>query len=243
MMENFDLKGLFSRSYEVQDIMTNPPHWILRFGIILGTVIFFSALGLSSFIHMQDSVVVELFWCEDKRSVSVSAPKDGTILSQTIANGQRADSGNTVLSYINTETKQLTHSIAPISGNVSYYKPMFKGCSFHRGEILFSISDTHSAPSDSICYTMLDKGLRKKIDIGMSLTIEQRVNDKKDTIIGRIRSIATCPTTQEKYYTEIVLFCSSQLNIRHHLGDESFRAKVVLKEYTLFDKIRASVGL
>ena len=141
------MKGLSARSEEVQEIMGRPPHWTLKWGLILLVMLVAALAALAYAVRYPVTVRVRLSASEAEKTICVKTESAQRLLSVNVHNGQQVLSGDTLAHAVCAEhgTPQCITLQAPADGVVSFAYERAEGMSFKAGETLFLLQ----RPSDA----------------------------------------------------------------------------------------------
>ena len=102
MPENKDMEKLELRSEEVQEILTNPPSWLVRWGITLIFVFTVIVLILSFLIKYPDFVTAKVIVTTERPTEQIVSRYSGALEEIYIANGDTVVSGQRLAVFRNT---------------------------------------------------------------------------------------------------------------------------------------------
>jgi len=102
MPENKDIEKLELRSEEVQEILANPPSWLVRWGITLIFVFTMIVLMLSFLIKYPDFVSAKVIVTTEKPTEQIVSRYSGALEEIYIANGDTVASGQRLAVFRNT---------------------------------------------------------------------------------------------------------------------------------------------
>jgi multidrug resistance efflux pump len=104
-------------SDEIQDIISIPPTWLLRWGIFLFLVFLLMLVALSAFIRYPDVVKTRLKIIATNPPIAVITPVDGKLMKIFIKNNQSVTI-NQPLAYVESDNQAISVLKAPQNGRV-----------------------------------------------------------------------------------------------------------------------------
>ena len=205
------MKGLSLRSEEVQEIMSKPPHWMLRWGITTVAVIVIAMMVGSYLIRNEETQPMEVFIESNISDIDILADEKGDITRMFVKNGDVVSKGDTLFEY-KSNNRTTPHDsfcfiTTPTTGTVSFPSYRNKGICFEKGELLLSIKSQDSHAVQIVCYGFIDKGLRNKVSKGQLVKIKTASDGKTENnvLTGRIIEISILPNDKNTYFIEIAL--------------------------------------
>ena len=201
------LKGLSSRSEEVQEIMGKPPHWTLKAGmtIICLTLLTFGVLAYQ--VHYPEVVSIKLLIPHTTKNINIQASSPLLLTQVCVDNGQHVTKGDTLATFMTLTGHNKTQEVirAPENGVISYPDARFENTSFKTGEAVFilSISESPHIAHRSHFYGFLTKEEAHRIKSGMKVNLISADHATKICEFGTIGSVAASPNQRGKYYFEV----------------------------------------
>lgn len=189
------------RSDEVQEVMGNVPHWILRWGISLVAVVCLLLIAGSCFFRYPEKISTEIHLKTSPPAVYISSSFSGTLRDIYVENGDIVNEGQ-VLATLNCHLNTNESIIAsPINGIVNFISDYSIGCNVSEGSPLFGI-----VPLDAIYFmgTMyVDSSEIGKIAKGQQVIVRFYSESSADLMKGDVKSISYCPNKDGKYLVEV----------------------------------------
>ena len=239
-----ELKGLSLRSEEIQEIMSRPPHWTLRWGITVVAVIAGAMLLGSYFIRYEEKVPVTVVMKNNIPIVNVTVPTDGILHRIYVKNGESITSDDTLFTYYSKQmnSKETDDSLcvilSPTDGVVSFPYPRTAGMSLKAKSLFMDIM-----PDKVQDYSMHTYGFLSESDRG-KVTVEQtlRIPINNDVLLGTVGSLSSLPNDKGLYYFDIALSPKSEklLMDRNMPFHREQPAEIIISNPRLINKIFAS---
>ena len=207
-----ELKGLSLRSEEIQEIMSRPPHWTLRWGITVVAVIVGAMLFGSYFIRYEEKVPVTVVMENHIPVVSITVPTDGTLQRVHVKNGESITCDDTLFTYYpkQIDSKETDDSLCtilcPTNGVVSFPYPRNLGMPLKAKSLFMDIVPDKVQDLSMHTYGFLSESERDKVSVGQTVCIP--IHD--DILLGTIGSISPLPNDKGLYYFDIVLSPKSE---------------------------------
>lgn len=238
MEANDDLKGLSARSEEVQDLMGNIPHWILRWGIFVMAVIVGGILIGSYFIQIQQTLPIHVTVVNNIRIDSVIAIADGTISSVQAENAENVSKNSLVLTYLD-KNGQTYPSLAPIEGTLSFPYNRTAGTKIRENEVLFYIEGRTRDVRVSSCFGYVTHQEMVQLEVGQKAYLNLSSTDSDDMVHAQIASISPLPNSDGQYYVSLYLSQEEKMKLSAWMKrpQETMEARVEIASYRLMDEI------
>lgn len=206
------MKGLSLRSEEVQEIMSKPPHWMLRWGITTVAVIILSMLVGSFFIRYEEKMSVVAIMESNISIVNVAVPTDGILQRIYVKNGECITCGDTLFTYYPKQmnSKETDDSLCAVlsstDGVVSFPYPRTLGMLLKTKELFMNIVPDKVESSIIHVYGFLSDSERGKATMGQTL----RIPIGNDVFLGTVGAISPLPNDKGLYYFDIALSPKSE---------------------------------
>ncbi len=238
------MKGLSLRSEEVQEIMSKPPHWMLRRGITTVAVIILSMLVGSFFIRYDEKMSVVAIMESNISIVNVTVPTDGILHRIYVKNGESITCGDTLFTYYSKQinSKETDDSLcvilSPTDGVVSFPYPRTAGMSLKAKSLFMDIVPVKMQDSSMHAYGFLSESDRGKVTVGQTL----RIPINNDVLLGTVGSISSLPNDKGLYYFDITLSPKSEELImdRNTPFHREQSAEIIIRNPRLIHKIFAA---
>ena len=238
------MKGLSLRSEEVQEIMSKPPHWTLRWGIFTIAMILLGLLVGSFFIRYEEKMSVVAIMESNISIVNVAVPTDGILQRIYVKNGESITCGDTLFTYypkqINSKETDdsLCAILSPTDGMISFPYPRTAGMSLKAKSLFMDIVPAKMQDSSMHAYGFLSESDRGKVTVGQTL----RIPINKDVLLGTVGSISSLPNDKGLYYFDVVLSPKSEELIMN--GNMPFHkeqsAEIIIRNPRLIHKFFTS---
>lgn len=203
------MDGLSLRSEEVQEIMSKPPHCMIRWGlIVVGLMLVGLFLG-SAFVRYEETIPAQVVLERNNLSTSIYAKETGVIKRLYIKNGDYVSEGDSLIEY--SKMTALTRDslniiLSTVNGWVSFPYNRHAGTIFKKGDQLFVIKEQGAKPAKLLCYGFIAQKYRYLVKSGQSIKIKLVTRkSKKSVIAGSIKEISQLPNEKHLYYFEITL--------------------------------------
>lgn len=235
------LKGLEKRSEEIQEIMGQPPHWTLRWGISVIFIIVCCALVASFFMKVTKTLSVSVTISLPNHVAVLSRPHNSKILSVCCENGQMVHKGDTLFVCKDTDTSTDFHLVAPTDGSVSFPSQRICGTEVKANTPFIYLSPS-AAPKNKgiLCYGFVPFNEHDKIRQGQMV----QINLEEDNILkGVVKNVSSVANEKGLYYFEIqpdessiLFFGKDSFN-----GDIECTANIVVDNERVISKIFPSL--
>lgn len=238
------MKGLSLRSEEVQEIMSKPPHWTLRWGIFTIAMILLGLLVGSFFIRYEEKMSIVAVVENNIPIVNITVPTDGTLECNYVKNGENITCGDTLFTYYPKQmnSKETDDSLcailSPTDGMISFPYPRTAGMSLKAKSFFIDIVPDKVQDLSMHTYGFLSESERDKVSVGQTVCIP--IHD--DILLGTIGSISPLPNDKGNYYFDVVLSPKSEELIMN--GNMPFHkeqsAEIIIRNPRLIYKIFAA---
>lgn len=193
-MKELNLKGLDTRSEEVQELMGAIPSWIQRRGITAIAIILIMAFCLCYIVKIHEQAEIELTAIEPKNTATIAAPRAGSISSILVQDNEHVSTGDTLLSFRSSSGEHIFMT-APVAGHVAYIGPVKTNAILSAGIELIRITDL-SAKADRIYYGYTTPDIATSLSAGTPISI-----NRTDTVT--VSFIAQQPNSSGLHYVEV----------------------------------------
>lgn len=231
-------KGLSVRSEEVQEIMGPMPHWILRWGIMLVSIILIG-MGVGCwFFHYPDLLQTECIIMPVHKPDLITAPEAGRMAVIKVKNGDSVNRGDT-LGLLKTTTETIP-VITPQTGIIEVDVGIIPDCDVARSQTLYQIVNKSDIPL--LCLIRIPQEKEATLPKGQTITITLPEYPEKEFghITGHISQIALMPDEKGFFTARVDLpvplktTTGKQINIKYAIKGT---AKIMLKDRRLIEKI------
>lgn len=238
------MKGLSLRCDEVQEIMSKPPHWMLRWGILTIAIIILGLTVGSFFIRYDEKLSVVAVVENNISIVNIIVPTDGTLQHIYVMNGENITCGDTLFTYypkqINSQetSDSLCAILSPTDGIVSYPYTRTAGMSLKAKSIFIDI-----VPQKLQDYSIHTYGFLSESDLCKATTGQMvRIPIVNDVLLGTVGTISPLPNDKGLYYYDIALSPKSEKLImgRKTPFHKEYSAEIIISCPRLINKIFAS---
>ena len=232
------MKGLSLCSEEVQEIMSKPPHWMLRWGITTVAIIVGAMLLGSFFIRYEEKVPVTVVMENDIPVVNVTVPTDGTLQRVHVKNGESITRGDTLITYISNQIDSISTILCSTDGVVCFLYPCHAGMPLKAKEVFMNIVPDTVESSISHIYGFLSETERRKVFEGQEIRLPIDSFD----LLGTVGAISPLPNDKGLYYFDIALSPKSEELImdRNAPFHKEQSAEIIISNPRLIYKIFAS---
>lgn len=238
------MKGLSLRSEEVQEIMSKPPHWTLRWGIFTIAMILLGLLVGSFFIRYEEKMSVVAIMESNISIVNVAVPTDGILQRIYVKNGESITCGDTLFTYypkqINSKETDdsLCTILSPTDGMISFPYPRTAGMSLKAKSLFMDIVPEKVQDYSIHTYGFLSESDRERATLGKTV----RIPIDNDVLLGTVGSISSLPNDKGLYYFDIALSPESEELImnRNAPFHKEQPAEIITSNPRLINKIFAS---
>lgn len=192
MSNEANLKGLDSRSEEVQELMEAIPSWIQRWGITLIAIIIIGVILICNNINLPQKIEIELTPLKPADIAIISTPSTGKIHKFNFADRASVSYGDTlfIFEYPSGNSMPL---LAPISGNIKLSGPLSINKTLPESIELLQIHG--SEPPLYYYYGHIKSDYIKFISVGDSLFMNNH--------FAKISFISQYPSSTGNYYIEV----------------------------------------
>lgn len=118
--EKKEKKNLHLRSEEVQEILTNPPAWIVQWGITIIFIITCAVIFLAFLVHYPDFVSAKVIVTTKQPTERIVASYSGPLVDIYIENGDTVNSGQRLAAFRNTARIQDVFELQHILGTIKF---------------------------------------------------------------------------------------------------------------------------
>lgn len=207
MSEEANIKGLDSRSEEVQELMEAIPSWIQRWGITLIAIIIIGVIILCNNIRIPQKIEIDLTLLKPADIAIIATPSIGKIHEFNFADGTSVSYGDTLLIFEYPSGNSMP-ILAPISGHVKLSGPLSTNKILPESIELLQIHN--SEPPLSYYYGHIKSDYINAISVGDTLFINNNV--------AKISFISQYPSSTGLYYLEATSpFSGSQTTQISHI--------------------------
>jgi hypothetical protein len=178
---------------DIQEIITKPPSWILKWGILLCFGTLLTLFGISIVIRYPDTIKAKLKIGSTGYSIPVSINTPGKILKLYIKSGQTVKSGQALMSVkILNDSYDTLIIKSPGYGNVAFVGVIEPGHHLNANEEAFNI---HPVDEQFFGVTEIPQDLINKIKLGQDVLIHFKNYpiDEYGQLRGKITYIADEP--------------------------------------------------
>lgn len=234
------LKGLEKRSEEIQEIMGQPPHWTLRWGISVIFLIVCCALVTSYFMRVTKMLPVSVTVSLPSHVSTISRPLNSEILSVCCENGQMVHKGDTLFVCKDTDTSTDFPLVAPADGSVSFPSQRICGTEVKANTPFIYLSPSAPINKEIFCHGFVSFYEHDKIKQGQQVQISL----EEDNILkGVVKNISSVVNEKGLYYFEVQLDETSRLFLKNKSfkGDIECTANIVVDNERVVNKIFPSL--
>lgn len=224
MSNEANLKGLDSRSEEVQELMEAIPSWIQRWGITLIAIIVIGTMLLCSNIRLPQKIEIKLSPLKSENVVIISTPSAGKIHEFNFVDRASVSYGDTLFIFEDSSGNFISF-LAPICGHIKVSGPLFSGRTIPSAIELLQIHDSISP--EMTYYGYISSDHVKDISVGDSISL----NDCQ----GQISLISPNPSSSGNYYIEVTT---------QYFGNQySHVAHITISNETILKKLLKSIQM
>jgi multidrug efflux pump subunit AcrA (membrane-fusion protein) len=232
------------RSQEIDEIVGNPPHWLIQWGISVFFIVLVLVLILSYFIKYPETINVPFSIIADRPSVPVTVNESGKLENLIVKEGMPVRK-NEILFYWKGDSNKVTATaLSPVDGRAEFILPVNSGRTLAKGKVVLYI-----IPVEPVYYATVYIGAAniRKIKPGQHviLDVQQYPRQEYGYFNGVIGYISTI-NTLKGYYTKIMLPQSLKSNTNRIIPvKEGFNgaAEVVVNKQRLIYKLLGKVNL
>ena len=195
------LKGMSERSEEVQQIMGRPPHWTLKWGLILIALLVAALGALSYYARYPETISVRVIPTIHDNDIPIMAEVDGRLFGAFCENGTHVEAGEAYAYMTDSDIHWPVE--APYSGTISYPDDRRMGDFFKAGELIFTI--TIPSPEELEQYFLfgfLDANSVSRVKAGMAVRL-RKDDGNVIPVEAQVRSVAVAPNPKGLYYFEV----------------------------------------
>lgn len=193
MSNEAKLKGIDTRSEEVQEMMEAIPSWIQRWGLTLIAIIIIGAILICDNIQLPQKIKIELNPLRSFELSIVSTPYLGKIHDVNFVDGNYISSGDTLFIFEDS-VGNFTPVLAPICGYIKVSGPLSSGKTLPKTIELLQI---HSSESPvSYYYGNIKSDYIKALSVGDTLSLHNH--------FAKISYISQYPSSTGHYYIEVI---------------------------------------
>lgn len=192
MSNETNLKGLDTRSEEVQELMEAIPSWIQRWGITLIAIIIIGVILLCNNISLPQKIGIELIPLKPADIAIISTPSIGKIHKLNFADSASVSYGDTLLIF-EYPSGNFIPLLAPISGHIKLSGPISIDKTIPESIELLQIHGSETPLT--YYYGHIKSDYINFISIGDSLFINNH--------FSKISFISQYPSSTGNYYIEV----------------------------------------
>jgi multidrug efflux pump subunit AcrA (membrane-fusion protein) len=132
------------RSKEIDDVIGEPPHWLIRWGISIFLSILLLVFGLSYFIRYPETINVPFKLVSANPSVPVSINENALIIKLNKKDGSFVHKNDTLFFWKGANNAKQNVFKSPSDGKISFFTPLFDGQRIEKEQFLFFINPSSS---------------------------------------------------------------------------------------------------
>lgn len=195
------LKGLSARSEEVQEIMGRPPHWTLKWGLVLIVSLVAALLAVSYYAHYPETISVRAVPSVHDNDIPLVAETDCRLLGAFCGNASRVEAGETIAFMADGDIKWPL--VAPYSGTVSYPDERKTNEVIKAGELIFTITvpSTEELEQNRL-FGFLNANSAARVNAGMPVRL-RKDDGNVIPVDAQVKNVAVAPNPKGLYYFEI----------------------------------------
>lgn len=233
--ENQIPKDLILRSDEVQEVLGHVPHWIVRWGITVITVIcIFFFIG-SYFFRYQEKIFVKVSIVTSPPARHVFSSMTGLIDNLFIHDGEHVMQKQKLLSLSKFQNSDAIFIESPIEGTVNFVSDIYCGTVVTEGTPLLVIIPDYVDTYKGVMYLSSSDVVRVKTHMEVQLNSEINIESDIAKITGRINNISSFPDKDGNYLVEVEFSNQSLLLDRKPVGSASLDGYIIVREKNFWD--------
>lgn len=233
--QNIELKGLNRHAPEIDWIIGKPPHWTIRWGLTVMTILLISAIAMAWSYTYTDKYNTDVYIVSTDSTVYINSPFNGIIKKVLIANNKKVLKGDTLLNISTLRKDSSFVAIScPCSGTISFISPIYKGRKIELNECLLAVKPiVNKSNRIKLCYGYTDEF--HKNFLFQSDKIEINIKENQ-AITGKISSISLIPDKNGLYYFDITFN-----NVHKVLPSGKYHAIIESRPKSILERININI--
>lgn len=226
-MENDELKGLYCRCNEVEEIMGKMPTIPTYFLLVLMILILIGFLLANYYFYEPQKIQTEITLTSEQEPEKIYSPLTGEIKKIFYTNNLHVCKGDTLLLISNDSENVII--FAPYDAVVQNIRPPLKTIS--KGDAILGLIPQKKGKY--FCYGFLTQDMKRKVRIGNVVYLSA-----ESLFIGRgfISAIADVSNEDDKYYYEVKIEESQSL-FKGLCIPQNVQCNIIIKERTFMNDL------
>jgi len=191
------------KSTEIDEIIGQPPHWLIRWGITVFFAILILVLTLSYFIEYPETITTPFILNADHPAIPLRIQKSGQLIHFFKKAGEQVVKNDTLLFWRENNATEKHILLSPADGRIEFISPLNNGEILSKGQLLLFI-----VPKAGVYFASVyvNAALIRKIKVGQHVVLNLQEYPRQEFgYINGVIDYKSNVNNTKGYYVRIAL--------------------------------------